>query len=103
MLIGLGGHAISAGNLADFDAMVGAGVFRNQFFKRSADARLHFRGIDPRSFREQRLLHQRKNLLKGNRRFRCVDNGFELGSETHKSSLVISRSRLILLVEISYD
>ena len=38
MMLGLGGHAVSAGDLADLDAAVGSSAIVGQFFKRDADA-----------------------------------------------------------------
>src|SRR5208282_2703822 len=86
VLLGLGGHAVSAGDVADFDSVVCAGVIRDEFFERGANARLDFRSVDARSLRKQRLLHQRENLVKRDGNFRRVNDSFELGSETHKVS-----------------
>src|ERR1035438_1169277 len=94
MLVGLSGHAVSAGDLPDFDSVVCAGVIRDEFFERGADARLDGRGIDSRSFRKCRFLDERINLVEGNGRFGRVNDGFELGSKIHKNrrrSLVVRR------------
>ena len=81
MLLGLGGHAISAGDLADFNATVGSSVVVDQFFERDADARLDL--ILGRAFGHRRLAHQLDNVIERDRRFRRVNNGFKFRFKTH--------------------
>ena len=40
VLLGLGRHAVAAGDLADFDAMLARAVLGDEFFERGTDARL---------------------------------------------------------------
>ncbi len=83
MLLGLGGHAIAAGDLADFDAVSGDGVVGDQFFDGGANARADFGGVDFRGLGEDRVLDERDDLVERNRDFGRVDDGFELGFERH--------------------
>src|SRR5882757_7325655 len=57
-----GGHAISTGKLADFDAVVSARIVGEQFFQRGADARFDFdfvRGAGGQNF----ALHELDDVI----------------------------------------
>ena len=81
MMLGLGGHAISARDLANLDATVGSSVIVDQFLKRDADARLDL--ILGRAFGDRRLIQQLDNVIERDRRFRRINNGFEFRFKTH--------------------
>ena len=81
MLLGLGGHAISARDLANLDAAVGSSAIVDQFLKRDADARLDL--ILGRAFGNRRLFQQLDNVVERDRRFRRINNRFEFRFKTH--------------------
>src|ERR1700688_2110902 len=63
VLVRFSRHAVSAGNLTNFYAVICARVIRNQFFESSAKARFQFRELDAGSLRKHRIFHQKKNLV----------------------------------------
>ncbi len=81
MLLGLGGHAISARDLADLDAAVGSSVVVDQFLKRDADVRLDL--FFGRAFGNRRLIQQLDDVIERDRRLRRVNNGFKFRFKTH--------------------
>src|SRR5690242_9673771 len=82
MLLGLGGHAISTGDLADFDTMIGRTVIGDKFIQGSADAGSHI-GVIAGSFSEKRVPYKLHDLIQRDRRFRRIDNSFEFGFKAH--------------------
>src|SRR5262245_52334529 len=87
MLFGLGGHAVSARDLANLDSVVGPGVVCGQFFERGANARFDFSFVS-RAGGKHLALHEFDDVIERDRSFGSVNDGFELGFETHKWSLV---------------
>ena len=81
MLLGLGGHAISARDLADLNATVGSSVVVDQFLKRDADTRLDL--IVGCAFGDRRFIQQLDNVIERDRRLRRINNGFKFSFKTH--------------------
>ena len=81
MLLGFGGHAISARNLADLDATVGSSVVVDQFIERDADMPLDlFFGC---AFGNRRIAQQLDDVVERDRRLRRIDNRFKFSFKTH--------------------
>src|SRR5579884_1268537 len=74
VLLGLGGHAISAGDLAELNAMRIGRVFGAEFLYRDHYCLAQFGVVgDARGF-----LDERNDLVQGDRRFSSVDDGFDV-------------------------
>src|SRR5580658_3082495 len=75
-------HSISAGDLANLDAMIRSIVIDYQFLQRETNARLNFGAVGS-TFTKNRLLDQFDQLIERHRRFRRVDNGFKFSFKAH--------------------
>ena len=83
VLLGLGGHAVAARHLADFNAVVRRAVFGDEFLERCAHARLRRRFGGAFLFGKRGLFDQLNDLFQRDRRFGRVHNRFDLGFKTH--------------------
>src|SRR5437588_11097979 len=96
VLLGFGRHAVSASDLADFNATIRDTVIGEKFVQSSADAGPHV-GVTAGSVGEKRVPYELNDLIQRDRRFRRVDASFEFGFKAHDllgfpdSSVVSSR------------
>ena len=79
MLLGLGGHAVSASDLADFNAVDVQRILDLEFSDRKHYLRPQFGAIGGL----RGIFDERDNLVGRDRRFRRVDDGFDFGFKAH--------------------
>ena len=83
MLLGLRGHPVSAGDLADFNAVHVQRILDLEFSDGKHYLRPQFGAIGDL----RRILYQGNDLVERDRRFRRVDNGFDFSFKTHLYSV----------------
>ncbi len=82
MLLRLGGHAVPAGNLPNFNSVGGRAIVGHEFFQRSADLRFNL-GIVRHTFGDHSLFHEQHDVVERDRRLRRVNNRFKFCFKTH--------------------
>src|SRR5205814_1415232 len=84
VLLGFGRHAVSASDLADFNATIRDTVIGEKFVQSSADAGPHV-GVIAGSVAEKRVPYELNDLIQRDRRFRRVDDSFEFGLKAERT------------------
>ena len=76
MLLGFGGHPVSAGDLPDFNSVFVQRILDLEF----SDCKQYLRAQLSAVCDLGGIFYERNDLVESDRRFRRVDNGFDLGS-----------------------